>query len=216
MKSKYMIIAAVVALVFMVGVACEKEEESNAKSQADWCTDGWTALASGHLTDAEYLFGNAIKVDPYYAEARGGLGWTYIRQHDPVSAENVFEDAVLIAQQPGTPLKAKQIVYLGACQAYNAGENLAYSAENGRYMANNLKDEGFFLPKQKLVNTYDLYVLLCLDYFGLGDEDNTVWAINKARAYCPIGGYPATYTFNGWENAATEIGRLAAQDPDPK
>jgi len=213
MKSKYMILAAVVASVFLVGVACEKEEEASVKSQADWCADGWLALMNNNFTDAEFLFGNAIKVDPYYAEAHAGLGWTYIRMHDPVSAESVFEDAILIARQPGTPIRAQQIVYLGACQAYNAGENLSYSAEHGRYMADNLKNEAFYLPNQKNVNTYDLYILLCLDYFGLGQQDNTVWAINKARAYS---GEQPTYTFNGWENAAVEIDRLAGKDPDPK
>lgn len=213
MKFKYMILAAVVASVFLVGVACNDEEEKEANSQADWCALGWTALANGNLDYAETMFGNAIKVDPYYAEAHGGLGWTYIRMHDPEGAAIVFEDAILLARQPGVPVKAQQIVYLGACQAYNAAENLPYSSEYGRYMANNLKDDTFCLPNQKNVNTYDLYILLCLDYFGVSNEENTVWAINKARAYS---GEQPTYTFNGWENAALEIDRLANKDPDPK
>lgn len=213
MKRIFPVLAsAFVLLVFIAG--CEKEEEVGIYSQADWTAEGWKYWVQGNpnlYEDALRAFGNALKVDPYYAEAYGGQGWTYLRMQDYESAVNVFEDAILIAEQTWTPLKTKQLIYMGAATAYEALDEYAESAERGRYMANNLRPETWrnvFYDRH--VSDYDLYIILALDYYGLADKDNCVWAINKMRA---IVGEQPNYQFTTWEAATREINRLVEKDP---
>lgn len=208
MRKKYLVLAAAVTAL-IVGLGCE-EITIDRYSQADWTVEGWKAFIQGDYENAELYFGNALKEDPYYVEAIAGMGWTYIRKDKVLEAVNAFENAVLAADTPGTPLYVKHAVYMGAATAYLAADEYSLSAERGRYMANNLLTSAFKLKGDPKVTDYDLYVVLALDYFGLGDSSNCVWAINKMRG---LVGETANYTFTNWAAAATEIDRLVKKDP---
>jgi len=199
----------VAAVIFAIG--CE-EEAPGVYSQGDWTVEGWKLWLAGDYEGAATAFGNAIKRDPYYAEAHGGLGWTYIRMQDYEGAADTFENAILAGEQSWTPLATRQLIYMGAATAYEALDEYALSADRGRYMANNLLTSEFrFLnPDVTHVTTYDLYIILALDYYGLADDDNCVWAINKMRS--AVGERP-NYEFTTWEAATKEIERLVAKDP---
>jgi len=208
MKNKYLVLAAAVAAL-IVGLGCE-EITIDRYSQADWTVEGWKAFFQEDYEQAELCFGNAMKEDPYYVEAIAGMGWTYIRTDRMLEAVGAFENAVLAAETPGTPLYVKQAVYMGAATAFLASDEYGLSAERGRYMADNLLTSRFELKGDPKVTDFDLFVVLALDYFGLGDSQNCVWAINKMRGQV---GEPTNYSFSNWSAAAVEIERLVNKDP---
>jgi tetratricopeptide (TPR) repeat protein len=208
MKIKYLLWATAAAALILF-VACE-EESTVPKSQAEWVAEGWQLYHQADFVGAEHAFGNAVKVDPYYAEAYSGQAWTILRLHDAEAAVDVFEDAVLLAQETATPLYMKQQIYMGTLQAYFTIGEYGDGAYYGRFMADNLSPSTFKFAGDSRVTGYDLYILLTMDYFALGDSANTVWGINLMRT--EIGEQP-TYTFQGWNAAATEIQRLANADP---
>ncbi len=208
MKIKYLVMAAAAATLLVI-LACE-EALINPNSQEDWTNEGWKRWKAGDYHGAETAFGNAIKVDPFYAEAYGGQGWTYIRLQQPGDAGDTFEDAILLAEQGGTPLSTRQLIYMGAATAFEADDEYAISADRGRYMANNLLGTPFTFKADTSVTDYDLYIILSLDYYAVGDSTNCVWAINKMRAL--INEQP-NYQFQNWQKTTQEIDRLVGLDP---
>jgi tetratricopeptide (TPR) repeat protein len=206
MAKKLLILVAAAAIVISLG--CTPTEEFVKKSQQEWTADGWAAWQKGDYDGAELAFGNALKVDPYYADARGGLGWTYLRMQNLEEAVAAFEDGILMSEQAGLPVR--QLIYMGAATAYEANDDYRLSAARGRYMVNNLDGENFKFKADKKVTGYDLYIVMALDYYGLGDSTNCVWAINRMRS---MAGEKPTYKFTNWKNITAEIERLIGKDP---
>lgn len=206
MVKKLLILVGAAAIMFSLG--CDDGETTPAMSQADWTAEGWTCWKRGDYDGATAAFGNALKVDPYYAEAHGGLGWTYMRMQNLEEAINTFEDAILVAEQ--APLKVRQLIYMGTATAYQANDDYLISAQRGRYMINALDGHNFTFGPDNKVTGYDLYIILALDYYGLGQADNCVWAINQMRGMVQE---PKTYKFTNWKNVTTEIERLIGKDP---
>ena len=71
MVKKLLILVGAAAILFSLG--CDGDADFVKMSQADWTAEGWTCWKRGDYDGAESAFGNALKVDPYYAEAHGGL-----------------------------------------------------------------------------------------------------------------------------------------------
>jgi tetratricopeptide (TPR) repeat protein len=214
MAKKLLLLFAAAAIILSVG--CEKEKEFGLWSQEEWTKEGWVRWRQADYDGAETAFGNALKVDPYYAEAHGGLGWTYIRMHNVDEAADVFENAVLVSEEPGTNLEVKQVVYMGAATAYEAIDEYGLSAQRGRFMVNNLDGDNFKFAQAvaegaaPTVTGYDLYIVLALDYYGLGSADDCVWAINRMRGKV---GEATNYKFKNWKDTTAEIERLIEKDP---
>jgi tetratricopeptide (TPR) repeat protein len=214
MAKKLLLMVAAAALVLAL-VGCE-DDEFTTKSQADWTNEGWAAWRDADYPLAITSFGNATKADPYYAEAHAGIGWTYLRTHSLGDAAEVFEDAILYADQPGTKEQVRQVIYMGAATAYEGMDEYALSAARGRYMINNLNGAKFEFEQavpegvDPTITGYDLYIVLALDYYGLGNADNCVWAINKMRGMV---GESTNYRFSNWRNTTLEIERLIGKDP---
>ncbi len=204
----------VAAAAIIVSLGCDRDEGVEEWSQADWTNAGWESWTQGNYEAAESAFGSALKVDPYYAEAHAGMGWTLLRTQNVDDAVGAFEDAVLVGEQAGTPLEVRQVIYMGAATAYEAGDEYGLSAARGRHMVKNLDGDNFrFLKKadpDKHITGYDLYIILALDYYGLGDAGNCVWAINRMRRKIKE---PTNYKFKNWKETTAEIERLIAKDP---
>jgi len=206
----------VAAAAIIVSLGCEEDQEIQVWSQAQWTAEGWRLWRSADYEAAETAFGNALKVDPYYAEAHGGLGWTYMRMQNMEEAANVFEDAIMVSEQPGAKVEIKQVIYMGAAAAYEALDEYGLSAERGKYMVNKLDGQTFAFKQAvedgaaATITGYDLYIILALDYYGLGETGDCVWAINKMRGMVKE---PADYKFKNWKETTTEIERLIGKDP---
>jgi tetratricopeptide (TPR) repeat protein len=207
-------LVAAAAIIFSVG--CEDDEDIEAWSQAQWTAEGWSCWRSADYDAAVTAFGNALKVDPYYAEAHAGLGWTYARMHTMEEAANVFENAIMVSEQAGTSVEVRQVIYMGAATAYESIDEYELSARYGRFMINSLNGDNFQFKQavpdgaKVTVTGYDLYIVLALDYYGLGNAENCVWAINKMRGAV---GESTNYTFQNWRATTAEIERLIKKDP---
>jgi tetratricopeptide (TPR) repeat protein len=211
MAKKLLLLVAAAAIILSFG--CDDDEDFDLWSQAQWTAEGWANWRAADYDGAVRAFGNALKVDPYYAEAHGGLGWTYIRMQDMIDAADVFEDAVMVSEQAGTTEQVKQVIYMGATTAYEAIDEYELSAARGRYMINNLNGAEFKFGQAGTpvtITGYDLYIVLALDYYGLGDTSNCVWAINRMRGKLKES---TNYEFKNWKETTSEIERLINLDP---
>lgn len=214
MAKKLLLLVA--AAVIVLSLACGEDEKIDLWSQAQWTEEGWARWRQADYDGAVTAFGNALKVDPYYAEAHGGLGWTYIRTQSMEDAADVLEDAIMMSEQAGTQEQVRQTIYMGAATAYEAIDEYQLSADRGRFMIYSLNGDYFefhqAVPKdaKAKITGYDLYIVLALDYYGLGDAGNCVWAINKMRV---IIGESGNYRFTNWKETTAEIERLIGKDP---
>ncbi|MEE9456568.1 MAG: tetratricopeptide repeat protein [bacterium] len=214
MAKKLLLLVAAAAIILSFG--CDDDEGFDLWSQAQWTAEGWANWRAADYDGAVTAFGNALKVDPYYAEAHGGLGWTYIRMQDMIDAANVFEDAVMVSEQAGTTEQVKQVIYMGATTAYEAIDEYKLSAARGRYMIKNLNGANFEFEQavgkeeEPTITGYDLYIVLALDYYGLGEASDCVWAINRMRGKLKES---TNYKFKNWKETTAEIERLINLDP---
>ncbi len=211
MAKKLLLLVAAAAIILSFG--CDDDEDVLRWSQAQWTAEGWARWRAADYEDAVTAFGNALKVDPYYAEAHGGLGWTYIRMQTMEDAADVFEDAVMVSDQAGTTNEVKQVIYMGATTAYEAIDEYSLSASRGRYMIKNLNGANFEFEQAgtpPTITGYDVYIVLSLDYYGLGDSTNCVWAINRMRGMLQES---TNYEFENWKETTSEIERLINLDP---
>lgn len=214
MAKKLLLLVAAAAIILSFG--CDDEKDFALWSQAEWTGEGWARWRVADYDGAVTAFGNALKVDPYYAEAHGGLGWANIRMHNMEDAADVFEDAVMVSEQAGTKEQVKQVIYMGATTAYEAIDEYKLSATRGRYMIKNLDGANFEFEQavgeyeKPTVTGYDLYIVLTLDYYGLGDASNCVWAINRMRGKLKES---TNYKFKNWKETTAEIERLIKLDP---
>ena len=211
MAKKLLLLVAAAAIILSFG--CDDDEDVLRWSQAQWTAEGWARWRAADYEDAVTAFGNALKVDPYYAEAHGGLGWTYIRMQTMEDAADVFEDAVMVSDQAGTTNEVKQVIYMGATTAYEAIDEYSLSASRGRYMIKNLNGANFEFEQAgtpPTITGYDVYIVLSLDYYGLGDSKNCVWAINRMRGMLQES---TNYEFENWKETTSEIERLINLDP---
>ncbi|MGD8718448.1 MAG: tetratricopeptide repeat protein [Candidatus Zixiibacteriota bacterium] len=209
MLKKITLLVAAAALVLVL-MGCEEDDDFTAMSQAEWTTEGWKAWEAGDYDGAITLFGNALKVDPYYAEAQCGLGWTYLRMQNISVAIETLESAVLVSEQVGTELKVRQSIYMGVATAYQANDDYDVSAERALFMINNLQGQNFTFIGDSRVTGYDVYILLALNYYGMGNANRCVWAVNKMRGMI---GESQNYEFTDWRAMTAEIERLIGRDP---
>lgn len=211
MAKKLLLLVAAAAIILSFG--CDDEKEFVLWSQAEWTAEGWARWRGADYDGAVTAFGNALKVDPYYAEAHGGLGWANIRMQNMEDAADVFEDAIMVSEQAGTKEQVKQVIYMGATTAYEAIDEYKLSAARGRYMINNLDGANFKFEQAgtpPTVTGYDLYIVLTLDYYGLGEASDCVWAINRMRGMLQES---TNYKFKNWKETTAEIERLIKLDP---
>jgi tetratricopeptide (TPR) repeat protein len=211
MAKKLLLLVAAAAIILSFG--CDGEEDFKLWSQEQWTAEGWVRWRGADYDGAVTAFGNALKVDPYYAEAHGGLGWANIRMQNMEDAADVFEDAIMVSDQAGTKEQVKQVIYMGATTAYEAIDEYKLSAARGRYMIKNLNGADFEFKQAgtpPTITGYDLYIVLALDYYGLGDTSNCVWAINRMRGKLKES---TNYEFKNWKETTSEIERLINLDP---
>jgi hypothetical protein len=99
---------------------------------------------------------------------------------------------------------------MGVATAYQANDDYDVSAERALFMINNLQGQNFTFIGDSRVTGYDVYILLALNYYGMGNANRCVWAVNKMRGMI---GESQNYEFTDWRAMTAEIERLIGRDP---
>ncbi len=201
MKIRHLLFVAMILASF-VFIGCEATPVTTPTNQQQFTEAGWGAWAEAQYLNAHEMFGNAYKMDDTYADAYNGDAWTFFREEDLSSAFNKFMRAQYI---DNTLLDA----YVGnSCVLMYLGY-FTDSALYGTYVADNLGDNYTF-SRDASVTSFDVYMVLALDYFGLGNSVNCCIQINNMRR---IIGEPTTFGSGDWNQIGNEIDRLSGLDP---
>jgi tetratricopeptide (TPR) repeat protein len=201
MKVKHLLFVAMILASF-VFIGCETTPVITPTSQQEFTEAGWQAWANGQYISAHEMFQNAYKMDDTYADAYNGDAWTYFREENLPTAFNKFmkaqyQDTSLLDSFVGN---SAVLLYMGY---FN--DSVLY----GTYVSDNAGDNYTF-PRDPKVTSFDVYMVLALDYFGLGNAPSCCAQINNMRR---IIGEPTDYSSSDWQAIAAEIDRLSGLDP---
>jgi tetratricopeptide (TPR) repeat protein len=201
MKIIHLLFVAMILASF-VFIGCEATPVVTPTSQQEFTDAGWQAWAERQYTNAHEMFQNAYKIDATYADAYNGDAWTYFREEDLQAAFNKFMQAQYMdnALLDSFAGNSAVLLYMGY---FND------SALYGTYVSDNAGDNYTF-ARDVAVTSFDVYMVLALDYFGLADSVNCCVQINNMRR---IIGEPTNFGSGDWNAIATEIDRLSDLDP---
>jgi hypothetical protein len=201
MKIRHLLFVAMILASF-VFIGCEATPVTTPTSQQEFTEAGWQAWAGMHYTNAHEMFGNAYKMDDTYADAYNGDAWTYFREEDLQAAFNKFMKAQYLDNTLMDSFVGNSAVllYMGY---FND------SALYGTYVSDYAGDNYTFQRDTK-VTSFDVYMVLALDYFGLGNAASCCVQINNMRR---VISEPTTFSSTDWNAIATELDRLSGLDP---
>jgi tetratricopeptide (TPR) repeat protein len=201
MKIRHLLFVAMILASF-VFIGCETTPVITPTSQQQFTDAGWLAWSEGQYVNAHEMFNNAYKVDDTFADAYNGDAWTYFRQQNLTSAFTKFMRAQYIDNTLFDAYVGNSAVllYMGY---FN--DSVLY----GTYVANNMGDNYTFV-RDASVTSFDVYMVLALDYFGLGNAASCCTQINNMRR---IIGEPTTFNSTDWNAISAEIDRLSGLDP---
>ena len=203
---KIEIMLAVLTVSFLFIVACGSINIEKPKNQVQWTADGWTHWKNGEYEEAEESFNNAIEVDSTYSDAYNGLGWTYLRMQMFTSSINNFNTVKML--ETGTQVAYEALA--GAAVSFFETDDFANSIASAKEVADNDPDYKFEFSRDKSITSFDIHLLLAMDYFESIDMTNCVKEINEMRK---IVSETPDFTSNNWDEINKEIKRLAEKDP---
>jgi hypothetical protein len=201
MKIRYILFVAMILASF-VFIGCEATPVVSPTSQQEFAEAGWQAWAANQFVSAHEMFGNSYKMDDSYADAYNGDAWTYFREEDLPTAFSKFMRAQYI---DNTLLDS----YVGNSAVLLYMGYFSDSALYGTYVSDNAGDNYTFI-RDASVTSYDVYMVLALDYFGLGNAASCCSHINNMRR---IIGEPTNFSSADWVAIGNEIDRLSGLDP---
>lgn len=202
MKVRILLVAAMMLAAGTVMIGCESNVVNAPTSQADFTSAGWEAWRNGQYDSAHEMFGNAYKMDDTYAEAYTGDGWTFFREEELNDAFEHFSNAELLnpADVDAAAGNSCVLLYQGYFTDSVDQGNRVISADG----------DGYVFAEDNSVSAFDVYMVMALDFMGLGNANNCCAQINNMRR---IIGEAENFSSTDWQAIATEISRLSDLDP---
>ncbi len=172
-----------------------------AESAFSRTAEGWTLFESGDYEGAIEKFVRAIALDPAYAGAYSGLGWSYARLDSLSAALDNFGAAITESLTSGVLTDS----YAGSSPVYRDLDTRPSHFDSAAvYAANALSlERRYVFAHDDAFDWHDLHLIMAQSYFALND-----YALANARVDS-LGGNvqnPASPTFI--EDLAGEIERL--------
>ena len=165
------IILRSVLIVFLIltHLACSTDSESESATTIKHTQIGWSTYNSGNYTQALLSFERALKVDPEYADAHNGVGWSNLSLSLSLQfSQESFQNAVKIE-----PTNADAWVGL-ANVLYLRNKNKTDFQSAIRAIDNALQGDEQYLYRHDYFSKANLFALKAACYYYLGDDDKSI------------------------------------------
>lgn len=156
-------------LLILTHFACSNDTESESSTTLRHTQIGWSAYNSGDFTQALLSFERALKVDPEFADAHNGVGWSNLSLSLSLHfSQESFQNAVKIE-----PTNADAWVGL-ANVLYLRNKNRTDFQSAIRAIDNALQGDEQYLYRHDYFSKANLFALKAACYYYLGDDDKSI------------------------------------------
>ena len=161
-------------LLILTHFACSNDTESESSTTLRHTQIGWSAYNSGDFTQALLSFERALKVDPEFADAHNGVGWSNLSLSLSLQfSQESFQNAVKI-----DPTNADAWVGL-ANVLYLRNKNKTDFESAIRAVDNAIQGDEQYLYRHDYFSKANLFALKAASYYYLGDNEKTIKEINN-------------------------------------
>ncbi len=194
-------LSAAVLLALATASGCGDGDSGPADSASSRTAEGWALFGSGDYLGALEKFGGALDLDPSYADAHNGLGWTYARLDSLSESLDGFGRAI----RGGGHGVVLADSYAGSSPVYRDIDTRPSHFDSAAVYASSALsiDRRYVFVHDAGFDWHDLHLIIAQAYFALNEYDSASAHVDS------LGGNvqdPSSPTFI--EDLADEIERL--------
>jgi tetratricopeptide (TPR) repeat protein len=201
MTKRFLLLLPILACSILLLCGCGDGDDKGTKITAEQLTNqGWTKFTAGDYTGANSDFKAANGLDPNYAPAYLGLGWTELRKSSAGLAESAFNTYLLKSSD------SEGII------AASAGLILAYHAQDKFQDAIDQADDFLssnpswsFSPRDASMDYMDIALIMAQSYYEIGEFQSS---LDVVRQYFDAGFSPDLTTDEGRKQLADKLESL--------
>lgn len=189
-------------IVLTLGPGCGGGgDTAPAESASSRTAEGWTLFEAGDYEGAIEKFARAITLDATYAEAYGGLGWSYARLDSLSMSLNNFGKAIAGNGNSGVLVDS----YAGSSPVYRDLDTRPSHFDSAAvYASNALSLSGrYIFEHDSDFDWHDLHLVMAQSYFALNDYTSANARVDSLGGNVQNPGSPSFV-----EDLADEIERL--------
>lgn len=158
-----------ILFLIITHLACSNDTETESSTTLKHTQIGWSTYNSGDFTQALLSFERALKVDPEFADAHNGVGWSNLSLSLSLQfSQESFQNAVKI-----DPKNSDAWVGL-ANVLYLRNKNKSDFESAIRAIDNALQGDEQYLYRHDYLSKANLSALKAACYYYLGDNDKTI------------------------------------------
>lgn len=200
-KKNGFVLAVIFALALVQGCGGGGGDTAPAESASSRTNEGWALFESGDYEGAIEKFERAIVLDPTYAGAYSGLGWSYARLDTLSKSLDNFGMAIAGSKTSGVLVDS----YAGSAPVYRDLDTRPSHFDSAAVYASNALslDRRYVFEYDGDFDWHDLHLIMAQSYFALNDYTSANARVDSLGGNVQDPGSP---TFI--EDLADEIERL--------
>lgn len=155
-------------------MGCSDDVDTNTTSAMNHTEQGWRSYNSGEFIQALLSFERALNIDPEFADAHNGVGWSNLSLSLSLSlSQEAFQNAVRFdASNADAWVGLANVLYL----RYKDNSDFQSAI---RAVDNALQADMQYLYRHDYQSKADLYALKAACYYYLGEVQNAKQEIDK-------------------------------------
>ena len=168
-------VVLIVAFSIFIQIGCSTDPETSTSSALSHTQQGWDAYNSGEFSLALLSFERALNIDPEFADAHNGVGWTQMSLILNLSlAQEAFQNAIRFdTSNADAWVGLANVLYL----RYKDSSDFDAAI---RAIDNALQADSTYLFRHDYYSDAELYSLKAACYFYLGEKHLAIEEVNKA------------------------------------
>lgn len=165
----------ILVLAYLSQMGCSSDTEPATTSAKNHTEQGWNSYRSGDYTLALLSFERALNIDPEFADAHNGVGWSQLSLSINLTlSQEAFQNAVRFdSSNADAWVGLANVLYL----RYKGSSDFEAAI---RAIDNALQSDTGYLFRHDYDSNAELYALKAACYFYLGDIQTAREEVNKA------------------------------------
>ena len=181
MRSVYTLSAFFISVfALLTQISCSNDVGTDAATALNHTAQGWHSYSSGDYTQALLSFERALNIDPEFADAHNGVGWSHLSLSLTLPlAQEAFQNALRYdASNADAWIGLANVLYLRYKDSSDFNDAI-------RAIDNALQADTQYFYRHDYHSNAELYALKAACFFYLGENQLAKQEVNKALEIDP-------------------------------